>query len=283
MTVKRDQQLAGTVMTTLRKVYGRPTVSEHESALEALMFGIINDGETDGKAPAAIRRLLRLFVDWNEVRVSGTHEIADALSGIPDAVEKARVIRAVLNRLLRRTCDLSLEYLRDKSQREGLRLVSGVQGFPESALARAMCLELDHDVMPLTPKVVMICRRLGLLKQGLDQKTTLRRVQAAVSKKQMFEFHSLLSRHAEMTCFENSPTCVECKLADYCAEGKKIVKAAKKTTSAMQTKKKSSPRKSTGTKKTVKKKAVKSKAAKKKPVKRKAAATRKPAKRKSSK
>ena len=267
MTVKRGQQLAGTVMTTLRKLYGRPTVSEHDSALEALMFGIIHDGETDSKAPTAVRRLLRLFVDWNEVRVSGTHEIADALSGIPDAVEKARIIRAVLNRLVRRTCDLSLEYLRDKSQREGLRLVSGVQGFPESALARAMCLELDHDVMPLTPKVALICRRLGLLKQGLDQKTTLRRVQTAVSKKQMFEFHSLLSQHVETTCFEKAPTCVECKLAGHCAEGKKVVRAAKKTASAKQTGKKPATRKSTSAKKSVKRKAV---------------ATRKPAKRKSS-
>ena len=287
------RKLAGTVMTTLRRLYGRQTASEQGSALEALMLGILEDGAPDGKAATALRRLLRHFVDWNEVRVGDPHEIADALSGVPNAVEKAQIMRAVLDRLVERTCELSLEYLRDKSQREALRLINGIEGFPESALARTICIELDHDVMPLTPKITMICRRLGLLKQGLDQKTSLRRVQSAVSKAQMFEFHSLLARHVANTCFESNPDCLACKLASHCSEGKKIVRAAKRGARAKsrrtkkRVKKKSAKtkkvarKKSPKTKTTERKASVKRKSVKRKPVKRKSIKRKAPVKRKS--
>jgi len=241
MAISRTQRLAGQVLTVLRRSYGRNKVSANGSALEELVLGIVQDNASEKKAAAAVKSLLRAFVDWNEVRVGHPHEIAAALPGIPDAAEKAGVIRAVLCRVCNKSQEMSIEFLRERSQREAVRLVAGIDGFPEAALARATLIALDHDVLPLTPRVLLVCRRIGLLKNGTDRKTMLRQIERAVPTQDMFEFHWLLSRPSSRVCRERNPTCPECKLLKNCPTGKRNVKAAQQSNKTRQTRK--TPRK----------------------------------------
>jgi len=229
MAVSSNRRLSSRVAIVLRKAYGRNRVTTRRSGLEELFLGIVVDGASETKAVRALNGLMRYFTDWNEARVAQPHELAIAMGNVPDAVIKARVIRDVLARLCERTNQLSLDYLRERSPREALRLVAPIKDFPESALARALINAHDETVFPLTPKVVTVCQRLGLLRDGADREAMERAVARAVSKRNMLETHWLLSRHAETVCVEKEPQCAECGLSGFCPAGKKALKADAKT------------------------------------------------------
>lgn len=229
MAVDRSRRLAGKVLEVCRKAYGRNTPSRNGSALEELVLGIVQNESSEEKAWTTVKSLLRTFVDWNEIRVAAAHEIAAGMPGLPNALEKARIIRAVLGKVYARTNEMSIEYLRNRSQREALRLVAGIEGFPETALARAMLIGLDHAVLPLTPRLVLVCRRLGLVKSDADRKTMLGRIEKSVARTNMFEFHWLISRHAQAVCLPKEPMCAKCKLLRSCATGTRNAKTKRKS------------------------------------------------------
>jgi len=226
MAGSSNRRLSRRVVTVLRKAYGRNKATTQRSGLEELILGIIQNGAGEARAVRALNGLMRHFADWNEARVAQPHELAVAMRNLPEALPKARVIRDVLARLCERTNQLSLDYLREKSPREALRLIAPIDGFPESALARALLNAHGETVFPLTPKVVRVCRRLGILKDGADHDAMQRAVARVVSKQSMLEMHWLLNRHAEAVCVEKGPGCAECGLSGVCPTGKKTLRAA---------------------------------------------------------
>jgi len=208
------------VLRVLRRVHGsRPQVGSRP-ALEHLLLGILANGVAERRAAAALAALSRAFVDWNEARVSSACEIAEAMGPMPRAMQKAAQIKAVLGRVFDRANEMSLDFLRERGQREALRLVSGIQGFPESALARATLLGLGQDSMPLTPGVLSVCIRLGLLRNGPDRKAMALRLGQCLPREAWYEFHWLVSRHAESVCVEEEPRCSRCRLRKDCRTGR---------------------------------------------------------------
>jgi len=237
MAGKWQQQLVKRVTVSLRKLYGRPAAATKRPALDELLLGILDDGVSEKKALAALAALSRWFVDWNEVRVASPAEVAALISGIPEASAKARAIKSVLHRIYALTHDMSLEFLREKQPREVSRVISGIENFPEGALARATIYGLGQPVMPLTPKVSLVCRRLGLLDGGSRQKALTRQLECIVLKQNMFEVHWLLSRHADAICRRRTPGCADCKLNGICRNGKRVLKKRKQGSAAAKRKK----------------------------------------------
>jgi endonuclease III len=192
-----------------------------------MLLGILRDGSSERMAAMALASITRSFVDWNEVRVSSACEIAAAMPRVDGAMEKAAVIRRILQKIYDLANELSLDFLKEKTPRDAARLVSDVEGFPESALARATLLSLGHEVLPLTPRVLTVCRRLGILDDSLDPSAMLNRMQKVLPRPAMFEFHWLLSQHANKVCLPAEPICSECKMRSDCRAGRGRSSAAK--------------------------------------------------------
>lgn len=213
-------------MTVLRKSYGRHAGAARHPAMEEMLVGILADGASERRAQTALVNLARYFVDWNEMRVSSACEIAAAMPGVPGAMEKALVMRTVLQRVYDAANEMALEFLNEKGPREATRLVESIEGFPERALARATVLALGHDVFPFTPGVFKVCRRLALLSEGHDYAALLEQARKLVPKQDMYEFHWLLSRHAGEVCRAAEPACDACAFRADCRAHREAAKTA---------------------------------------------------------
>lgn len=229
MSAASDRTLVRRVLTVLRRSYGRFKVTGCHSPLQELLIGILADGASERKAERALASVEGTFVDWNEVRVSSPHEIAEAMPMMPDAVRKAGFIRAVLGKLFDRTNEMSLEYLRQRSPREAARLVARIPEFPEEALSRVTIHALGHEVFPPTPTVVAVCRHLALMDHGPETKANVRRLQRAIPKQSMMEFHGLLARHGRAFCLRDEPDCMACPLLKDCRTGRATASDSKST------------------------------------------------------
>jgi endonuclease III len=226
MTTERNRRLAHKLLTVLRKDYGRPRAHVTRPAMEEMLVGILAEGASERKGASALSAISRYFVDWNEVRVSAPCEIASAMPGLADALDKAALVRFVLQRIYDLANEMTLDFLKEKSPADAAKLIEGIPGFPEAALARATLLVLGHEAFPLTPGVMKICRRLPLLPDGHEPAALTHLIQGMVPKHGMFEFHWLLSEHAKNTCLPDEPSCGACGFRSDCRTGRRAAVVA---------------------------------------------------------
>jgi len=242
MTAERARTITRHMMGALRRAYGRHGVSVRRSGLEELLLGVLAAGGSERKAAAALRTCADSFVDWNEMRVSADGDILAALREVPEAERKAAVLRALLDRVYEVNNEMSLEFLKDRPIRDAVHLVSGIQGFPDAALSRALILALGRKELPLTHGLTRVCKRLAVIGDGPGQEGKLEK---ALPPNGLFEFHWLVSRHAEEVCHEAQPKCDDCCLRKECKTGMGKAggsKAAARTPRAADKKRKSSSR-----------------------------------------
>jgi endonuclease III len=220
MTIERSRRLARKVLTVLRKDYGRPSAHVTRPAMEEMLVGILAEGASERKGASALSAISRYFVDWNEARVSSPCEIASAMPELAGAVDKAALVRSVLQRIYDLSNEMTLDFLKEKSPADAAKLIEGIPGFPEAALARATLLVLGHEAFPPTPRVVKVCRRLALLPEGHEPAALTHMIQNMVPEQNMFEFHWLLSEHAKNTCLPEEPSCGACGFQSDCRTGR---------------------------------------------------------------
>ena len=226
MTTERSRRLAHRVVMVLRKNYGRPHAHATRPAMEEMLVGILAEGASERKGASALSAISRYFVDWNEVRVSAPCEIASAMPELAGALDKAALVRSVLQRIYDLSNEMTLDFLKERSPADAAKFIEGMPGFPEAALARATLLVLGHEAFPPTPRVMKVCRRLALLPEGHDAAALTRMIQNMVPKQGMFEFHWLLSEHAKNTCLPDAPACGACGFRSDCRTGRSAAASA---------------------------------------------------------
>src|ERR1051325_3996409 len=93
--------------------------------LEHFLYAILRENTTRESADLAFTSLQERFFDWNEVRVSSTLEIVEALDGIvPDAETRAQRMIDFLQEIFETTYSFDLQPLLEKLQKKGLKQAS---------------------------------------------------------------------------------------------------------------------------------------------------------------
>ncbi len=222
MTTERSRRLAHKVVTALRKDYGRPAAHVSRPAMEEMLVGILAEGASERKGASALSAISRYFVDWNEVRVSARvrDRLGDARTGRRGG-QGGAWSASCSQRIYDLSNEMTLDFLKEKSPADAAKLIEGMPGFPEAALARATLLVLGHEAFPPTPRVVKVCRRLALLPDGHDPAALTHLIEGMVPKQGMFEFHWLLSEHAKNTCLPEEPACGACGFRSDCRTGRR--------------------------------------------------------------
>ena len=102
------------LLDSLERHYGKVKVPHGEPLLETAAFLILRDGWDYKKASRALKILETDFVDWNEVRVSTSWELANHLSSLADGAQlepRCERLLYLLDRVYEDRSELSLEFL----------------------------------------------------------------------------------------------------------------------------------------------------------------------------
>jgi endonuclease III len=181
----------------LCRAHGKPPVPEPTDPTDEMVLSLLLSGTTEQRAAAALRRLKRSFVDYNEVRVTRLSEIQEAVSPIPDAAEKAGRISRVLNAVYERFHRASLDPLAELSKREARHFLEAA-GDP-AAVARVLLLSLSGHAVPADDAVLRVLGEEGVVDEG----TAAVKVQAALERHlhapEAYAFYRLVRNRAEAT------------------------------------------------------------------------------------
>jgi hypothetical protein len=189
-------------VTRLKRLYGRlrraagaPAQPPPTDPTDELIVALLIEGATERKALAAMHRLKRSFVDYNEIRVTRTSEIEEAISPLPGAAAKSHLIPQVLGAVFDRFHRTSLEPLTELARRDARKFIEEAAG-PVIA-ARVMLISFVAHAIPADDAV----RSALLAEDVIDPQIDPVRLQTALERHvkttEAYAFYRLIRDHAE--------------------------------------------------------------------------------------
>lgn len=135
-----------------------------ESVMQEFLRSFLTWEASPIKAEAALKRIHHAVVDFNELRVCLTDELAQMLGErYPLARERAHRLRAALNELYRREHGVTLEAVLTMPKREARAYLGSLEGVPPFVAARVTVLELGGHAFPVDDRI-----RTALSEEGID-------------------------------------------------------------------------------------------------------------------
>ena len=217
------QRIVNQLFASLGK-HAKPRPMEPRAVLAQFVYAILRENSTRDAADQAFQNLQERFFDWNEMRVSSTLEIVEALDGtLSDGEARAQRIVDFLQEIFETTYSFDLEPLLEVLQKKGLKQASKqllrFQAANDYAVSWVMQHSLGGHSIPLDSSALRILKRLGLIEEHEDAEALRASIEHQVPKTKGTQFVDLLSVLGDMHCHEEEPACSGCPLHKDCPTG----------------------------------------------------------------
>jgi endonuclease-3 len=218
-TTVNKQKILTHVLTGLKQFKTKP--AQDRPVLEQFVYAILRENTTRESADQAFTSLQERFFDWNEIRVSSSLEIIEALEGfVPEADVRAQRIIDFLQEIFETTYSFDLEPLLEVLQKKGLKLaskqLSRYQAANDFAVAWVMQNSLGGHAIPLDSAAQRVLKRMGVIEDDNDLEALRASIEHQVPKAKGLQFVDLISDLADGHCAEAEPACGRCPMRTMC-------------------------------------------------------------------
>src|SRR5262245_52444313 len=191
--------------------------------LEQFVFALCRENASPEQAEQAFANLKSRFFDWNEVRVSSTRELEEALAGLSDAESRAQRLISFLQEVFETTFSFDLEALQKKGLKQAAKALTRYGAASDYVGAWVVQRSLGGHAIPLDSATLRCARRLGLLDAATEDLEACRAsLEHAVPKAKGAPFSDAISTLAERFCWVGDPNCGECPLAADCPASQEL-------------------------------------------------------------
>jgi len=186
------QAICKKLSTALKKKYGGSTPKVDLPVMESLIFAACLENETYERAQEFYDRLLEIFHDWNEVRVSSITELENAFEGMADADWRALRVRSALQYVFEKNYVFDFEGIRKKTQDLAARQLGKIPHQSPFTVNWVMQNALDTHLVPLDDYMRDAAVVLGLLERKESASDGAESLKAALRKADVPLFAALL-------------------------------------------------------------------------------------------
>jgi endonuclease III len=137
------------VFKRLRDKHGKVSLPATGDPISQLLLGILSRDVPEAKARAALDQLRSSVVDYNELRVIPSVELAETLGDYPQAREKAADLSRALNKIFFDEHDVSLDRIGKLPKKEMLAYLESIDGLDAYSQARVRLLGFESHAVPL--------------------------------------------------------------------------------------------------------------------------------------
>lgn len=206
------------LVTLLKKRYKPKLPATDRPILETLLYSICLEDATAEQADEAYDRLLSLFHDLNEIRVSSVSELEPAFAGMSDADWRAVRIRNVLQHVFEKYYAFDFEILRRKTLDLANKQLLKVKHLTPFSRLYTMQTALGNHLIPLDDQMLRAAVWLGLVEPELTAEQASDSMKSVIRKADALQFCELfrcLAADPELKpAFESAPTGSEDDEAD---------------------------------------------------------------------
>ena len=220
---KARSRLLRRVLAILEKHLGRRRRRRRPDPLETLLHAVMADTGNDLLAAKIMDDLREDLVDWNEFRVTTPRGIEELIHALPNAAEKAFILKRILQKLFLERHSLDLNHFKRYGQTRLWRELDGFGALTQAMKARVLLKAFDFNVLPVTDEIERLTKRIGLIESYLTTDKVGNAIGEVLPPKRVYSFYHLMSEHAETVCTSRNYVCGECVLAEVCARGRSVM------------------------------------------------------------
>ena len=149
------------------KSYGPDEAYEAMTPIEEFIFSFLLWNTTTTKANVAQRKFSSDFVDFNELRVTQSEDIADLLGvQYPQREERVQRLLAALNDVYNREHAVALDSLKEMSKRDGRQYLNSISGMTPYVAARVTLVVLGGHATPVDDRMLEAMVEEDLFEDG---------------------------------------------------------------------------------------------------------------------
>lgn len=214
---KKRAEVAKKLASRVKAKYGEMKRRKLKPPLDQLVLSLICHHASARRATGALRQFQRLFVNWNEVRVSPLAEVAHCMSGAAWAAAAAKTISSVLDGLFATRNALDLQFLQEElTTAQARTFLQSLPAVGRHVADEVLLMSLQVDVLPLSDEGARLCCRLGLTGNErptlANQKTLMAYWDPALYAGLTLYF----SDEPKSICRLEAPRCSQCGMKSVC-------------------------------------------------------------------
>ncbi|OQA01237.1 MAG: Endonuclease III [Planctomycetes bacterium ADurb.Bin401] len=187
------------LFSALKKGTEKPKKVSYDDIIEAMIFAALCEECTESAAKSAMRKIQSHFVDFNDLRVARTEEIAGIIGGdISIAENKSAKITSLLNAVFQKYDSLITENLigtGKKGTREILEKLSGMTPFVRNFV---YLTALNGHAVPLTSKMIQYLKTYNLVDEQWDDDQIESFIEKQVSASEAYTFYTIIRHDSEL-------------------------------------------------------------------------------------
>jgi endonuclease-3 len=192
MTTPNRASILTKLHKVLRKHYKPQTTPSDRSVLEHLLYASCLENARCEAADEAFAKLKELYFDWNEIRVTTVSELAEVMSGLPDAVAAGQRIKRGLQSVFETAYQFDLEALRKQNLGKAEKDLEKIQGTTPFVRAYVTQNALAGHSIPVSRGAMEVLYAVGVLSDHEIEKGQVPGLERAIPKNKGVEFGSLL-------------------------------------------------------------------------------------------
>jgi endonuclease-3 len=190
----------------LKKQFKAAAPAVERSVLENLIYALCLEDTRQEIADACYARLLEMYFDWNEVRVTTVRELREVFRQSPRAAEAAAHVKDALQSVFESQYSFDLEHLKKQSQGQAVGTLEGLRGSTPFAVAYVTQHSLGGHAIPLGPGTMDVLYIVGVISEKEKDAGQAPGLARAIAKTKGLEFSSLLHQlTAEFVAAPHSP------------------------------------------------------------------------------
>jgi endonuclease III-like uncharacterized protein len=191
-----------TLQNRLRRDFPKPKDKDFEtlpeSITEILILGILATNDTFSRAKQAIKKIQEEMVDFNELRVTPTVELAELLDEFLHEPQKtATDMVRTLNAVFLKFDTLDLSDLKEKHKNEITKLFEEIKGCPDHARSLMLLFGFDIPTMPLDDRMVDYLVATEAMPPEVDQATVKAFIERQLKAAELNAFYWQLRKATE--------------------------------------------------------------------------------------
>ncbi len=184
-----------TLQKVARKHY-QPVSPPARSVLEHLLFACCLEDAPFDAADIAFARLQQSFIDWNEIRVTTTIELAEVMNTLPDAAVSAARLKRTLHSMFESHYTFDIDPLRKENLGKAIQRIEKYKGISPFVVGYVAQNALGGHSIAIDRAMINLLYTVGVIDEKEAAKNQAPGLERAIPKSKAVEFFSTVHQLA---------------------------------------------------------------------------------------
>lgn len=186
------------LFTELKRNSGEIRKGEYDDPIEALVYASISEYTTVSDANTTYKKILRHFIDFNDLRVSRDEEVIEVLGGGGrDVNEIVKTLKSLLHAVFNKYDTPSLVDLNGMGKRQAREILMKLESISPFVINYIVLTVLKGHAVPLTSGMIKYLKAGDYVHPDSDEKDVTSFLERQITASSAYNFYFLLRRASE--------------------------------------------------------------------------------------